>query len=159
MNDLIVVSFDHLDDAREAMRHIRTVERDGQIELEDTAVIEVTPDGKAHVKNELSGATETGAAVGAVVGALTSFFLPVIGIVIGAAVGGAVGSLFDTGVDPKFVDDVKRQLKPGTSAIFLVVRRAHTDPVIAALRPFKGEVIQTTLPSDAEDELRRVLAD
>ena len=159
MNDLIVVSFDHLDDAREAMRHIRTLEKDGQIELEDTAVIDVSADGKAHVKNELSGATETGAAIGAVVGSLTSFFLPVVGIVVGAAVGGALGSLFETGVDHKFVEDVKAQLAPGTSALFLVVRKAHTDPVIAALRPFKGEVIQTTLPSEAEDELRRVLAD
>jgi uncharacterized membrane protein len=78
--------------------------------------------------------------------------------VLGAAAGALVGSLLKTGVESTFVDDVKKQLSPGRSALFLVVREAHTDALVAALRPFKGEVIQTTLSSDAEEELREALA-
>jgi uncharacterized membrane protein len=158
MNDLIVVAFDHLEDARAAMRRIRELEKEGQVELEDTAIVERDLDGTVRVKNEVSGTTETAAAVGALIGAMTTFLFPVVGIVIGAAAGAAIGAMLEKGVNPTFVDDVKRELRPGRSALFLVVRRASTDAVVAALRPFKGDVIQTTLPADAEEELRETLA-
>jgi len=69
MNDLIVVAFDRLEDARTAMRSLRELERAGKVEFEDTAIVERMPDGKTHVRDEVSGATETGAAVGALLGA------------------------------------------------------------------------------------------
>jgi uncharacterized membrane protein len=158
MSDLIVVTFDQLDDAREAMGKLRKLEGDGVVQFEDTAIVERDADGKLHVKNELTGATEKGAAIGGLVGALLTFFFPVVGLVLGAAAGALVGSMLKTGVEPSFVNDVKKQLTPGRSALFLVVREAHADALIGALRPFKGEVIQTTLPSDAEEELREALA-
>ena len=43
------------------------------------------------------------------------------------------------------------------SALFLVVRQSHADATIAALRPFSGDVIQTTLDSEAEEALRSAL--
>ena len=157
MNDLIVVAFDRLEDARSAMRHLRDLEGQGQVQFEDTAIVEREDDGTVSVKNELSGATETGAAIGAFVGAALTFFFPVVGLVVGAAAGAAVGSLLKTGVEPSFVDEVKQQLAPGRSALFLVVRQASTDAIIAALEPFKGDVIQTTLSPDAEEQLRGAL--
>jgi uncharacterized membrane protein len=157
MSDLIVVTFDDLEGARAAMSEIRRLEAENVIELEDTAIVERSADGAVHVKNELTGATETGAVIGALAGAILLFFFPVAGLAIGAAAGAAIGSLFQTGVEPKFVDDVKAQLSPGHSALFLVVRKAAADAITAAMRPFKGEVLQTTLPSDAEAELREAL--
>lgn len=159
MSDLIVVALDQLDDARAAMRRLRELEREGQVQFEDTALLERTNEGEVHVKNELTGATETGAAIGAVVGGFVMFFFPVVGLAIGAAAGAAVGSMFKTGVEASFVDEVKQQLSPGRSALFLVVRQGSPDAIVAALEPFKGRVIQTTLQPDAEDEMRRVLAD
>ena len=158
MSDLIVVTLDHLDDAREAMSKLRELEREGRIQFEDTAIVERAPDGNVHVKNELTGATEKGAAIGGLVGALLTFFFPVVGFVVGAAAGALVGSMLKTGVESSFVDDVKKQLSPGRSALFLVVRETYTDALVAALRPYKGEVIQTTLSSEAEEELREALA-
>jgi uncharacterized membrane protein len=159
MRDLIVVAFDQLDDARVAMRRLRELEGEGQVQFEDTALLERTNKGEIHVKNELTGTTETGAAIGGLVGAVVTFFFPVVGLALGAAAGAAVGAMMKTGVEPSFVDDVKQKLSPGRSALFLVVRRGSMDSLIAALEPFKGEVIQTTLRPDAEDEMRRVLAD
>jgi uncharacterized membrane protein len=159
MNDLIVVAFDRLDDARTAMQHMRDLERAGQVEFEDTAVVERAADGKVHVKNELTGTTETGAAIGALVGGLLVFVFPVAGLAIGAVGGAAVGAMLKTGVEPSFVKEVEQRLSPGKSALFLVLRKGSTDALVAALEPFEGEVIQTTLPPDAADELRRVLAD
>ena len=157
MNQLIVVAFDHLDDARKAMKRLRDLEAEGRVAFEDTALVERDPDGKAHVRNEVSGTTEGAAAIGAIVGGVLGFAFPLAGIALGAALGAAVGSMLDTGVSGDFIDDIKDTLTPGKSALFLVVKQADADSVIAALRDFQGEVIQTTLDSEAEEALRQAL--
>jgi uncharacterized membrane protein len=158
MNQLIVVAFDSLDDARNAMKQLRGLEAEGKVSFEDTAVVERLADGTTHVRNELSGATETGAVLGAIIGGVVLLAFPLAGIALGAAIGGALGAALDTGVDPKFIEDVKGALIPGRSALFLVVRQADVDATTAVLRGFKGDVVQTTLDSDTEESLRRALA-
>ena len=157
MSQLVVVGFNKLEDARDAMKRLRDLEHAGRIAFEDTAVLERTEDGKTHVRNEASGTTETGAVVGAVIGGVLFFAMPVVGLAIGGAAGAAVGALLDRGISGKFVDDVKETLQPGRSALFLVVKEANADALIAALRDFEGEVIQTTLDEEAEEALRQAL--
>ena len=82
MNQLLVVAFDHFDDAGNAMKQLRSLEREGKIRFEDTAIVERDPDGTTHVKNEVSGTTETAAAIGAVIGGLLTFVFPPAGIAI-----------------------------------------------------------------------------
>jgi uncharacterized membrane protein len=159
MNQLIVVAFDHFDDARNALASLRSLEREGRISFEDTAIIERDPDGKAHVKNEVSGTTETATVLGAAIGGIVSFMFPLIGAALGAAVGAAIGAALDRGVSADFIDDVKKTLRPGRSAMFLVVRQSDLDATIAALRPFRGDVIQTTLPTETEEALRAAIKD
>jgi uncharacterized membrane protein len=158
MNQLVVIAFDHFDDARAALRSLRGLEAGGRIRFEDTALIERDPDGTAHVKNEASGTTETAAVVGAVIGGFVGFVFPVAGAVIGAAAGAAVGSALRTGVEPAFVDEVKETLRPGRSALFLVIKDSDLDASLGALRQFRGDVIQSTLSSEAEEALRSALA-
>ena len=114
MNQLIVVTFDHLEDARTAMQRLRSLESEGRIRFEDTAVVEREADGKAHVRNEVSGTTEGAAVVGAIIGGALAFAFPLAGIALGAALGAAVGNLLDTGVSGKFVDELKTTLTPGS---------------------------------------------
>jgi uncharacterized membrane protein len=157
MNQLIVVAFDHFDDARDVMRRLRELERLDRISFEDTALVERDPDGTAHVRDEVSGTTETATAIGAVVGGLLSAMFPLVGIAVGAAVGALIGAALDRGVDPAFVDEVKNTLRPGRSALFLVVRQADADALLAALRDYRGDVLQTTLSSETADALRQAL--
>lgn len=158
MNQLIVVAFDHFDDAKTAMKTLRELETQNRIRFEDTAIVQRDPDGTAHVKNEVSGTTETAAVIGAIIGGFVTFVFPPAGVVIGAAAGALIGSLLKTGVDPDFVDEIKKTLRPGRSALFLVVKRVDADAVIAALHQFKGDVLQTTLDSEMEEALRQALA-
>ena len=158
MSELIVVAFDRFEDAKTAMRLLRDLERDQRVGFEDTAIVERAPDGKVHVKNEISGATEKGAGIGALVGGFVMFFFPVAGIALGAAAGAGIGALLHKGVSREFETQVKDQLEPGKSALFLVVRDGSEDAVVAALGEFDGEVLQTTLPSDVEADLRQALA-
>jgi uncharacterized membrane protein len=157
MNQLIVVAFDHFDDARTALGRIRSLEHEGRISLEDTALIERDPDGTAHVKNEVSGTTETATVIGAVIGGFVTFLFPLLGAAIGAAAGAAVGMAMDRGVSSSFVDEVKTTLRPGRSALFLVVRQADLDAAMAAVRDLHGDVIQSTLSDEAEEALRNAI--
>ena len=157
MRELVVVSFDHFDDARNALKSLRSLERSGRIRFEDTALIERDPDGTAHVKNEVSGTTEKLAVVGALIGGLLTFVFPIAGIVVGGAVGAAFGASMDTGANSDFIADVKTTLRPGRSALMLVVNQSDVDSLIPTLGQFKGDVLQTTLPSETEDALRAAL--
>ena len=157
MSQIVVVSFDSEDDAQSALRSLRGLEHSGAISFEDTAIVAHGADGQVHVKNEASSATETGAVVGAVLGGLLFLVFPVVGVAVGAAAGAGVGSLLHTGVEGKFVEEVKEQLPPGKSALFLVIKDANADATIPALRKFHGEVIQTSLDDDVEQALRDAL--
>jgi len=74
--------------------------------------------------------------------------------VAGAGGGALIGALLNRGVDKKFVEDVKAQMKPNTSAIFLVVERADMNALRAALAPFHGTLLQTTLDDEIADQIR-----
>ncbi|HEX5014781.1 MAG TPA: DUF1269 domain-containing protein [Candidatus Limnocylindrales bacterium] len=157
MSQIVVVSFDSEEDAQQALRSLRSLEHAGAISFEDTAIVAHRADGKVEVKNEASSATETGAVVGAVLGGLLFVVFPVVGMAVGAAAGAGIGASLRTGVDGKFVDEVKSKLPPGKSALFLVIKDANADATIPALRKFHGEVIQTSLDDDVEQALRDAL--
>jgi uncharacterized membrane protein len=158
MSDLVVITFNKEEDGLAALKHIRDIEHAGELTLADTAVVEKDADGKIHVKNEVSSGTETGAIGGGAVGLLlgTVFFPAVLGVAIGAAIGAAIGHSLGTGVDQDFVKDIQSELKPGTSALFAVVK---TNPaaLVAALRGFDGKVYQTTLGTELEESLNEAL--
>jgi uncharacterized membrane protein len=158
MMQLVVIGFDTATEARDVLKTLRDLERQGQIAFEDTAVVSRDPDGTTHVQNEVSGTTDTGAVVGGLIGTFVGALLfPVVGLVLGAAAGAAIGASLDTGVSGKFIEDVKKQLEPGKSALFIVVREANIEAVLAALRPHRGKVIQTNLDSQLEAALRDAL--
>ena len=157
MSQVVVVAFDSEDQARSALGSLRSIEKEGLVKFEDTAIVVHRADGKFDVKNEASSTTEAGAVVGALIGGLVFVMFPLAGIALGAAAGAGVGAAIGNGVDGKFVDEVKSKLEPGKSALFLVVKDAVADATIPALRRYHGEVIQTSLDEDTEDALRDAL--
>jgi uncharacterized membrane protein len=157
MSSLVVITFEHENEAAEVLGTIRRLEHEGVLKLADSAVVAKDLSGDVHVKNEVSSATEIGATTGALVGGLVTFFFPPVGIALGAASGAAIGALLGEGVDKGFVEEVSDGLPPGGSALFLVINSGHPS-AIDALKPYKGTVYQTTLPEDVEDRLRRALA-
>ncbi|MGF1430008.1 DUF1269 domain-containing protein [Kitasatospora sp. LaBMicrA B282] len=82
------------------------------------------------------------------------FFMPLLGAAVGGATGAAMGASTDLGVDDGFMREVGRHLQPGSAAVFLLVRKATADKVVPALARFGGRIIQTSLPHEAEAELR-----
>jgi uncharacterized membrane protein len=103
--------------------------------------------------------TGAGAAGGALWGGLIGliFFVPLFGMAVGAATGAIAGHMADPGVDDTFMKRLGEQLTPGAAALILLVREANTERILSEVR-IPGEIIQTSLSSDAEEALRNALA-
>ena len=158
MSDLVVVVFDDLEQARQARDSVRAVQKENALSLDDAAVIVKDASGKVHVDGEMDRGVKIGAGVGAALGLFVMFICPVAGIVLGAIGGGLVGKLMGDHVDKKFSNEVSAALKPGSSALFLIIREGSAAALRAALQPYKGEVYQTTLSPELEQQLKDVLA-
>ena len=115
--------------------------------------------GEFHVKNEIDRGIKLGAGIGSLIGLFVGFMFggPLGSLLLGGIGGAIVGKVADMGIDQKFVKEVKEQMEPGSSALFLLVREANTNAAIAALRPYQGSVYHTSLDPEAEEELRHVL--
>ena len=158
MSHLVVVSFDNAEEAGRVRETLRSAEKADYLSLDDSAVIVKDEEGKIHVKNETDRGVKIGAVGGGLLGLLlASIFFPVAGLLVGALAGGLIGKSVDLGIDQKFVKEVADDLEPNTSAIFFIVREANPDVAVAALKPYKGTVRQTSFPPEAEEELRRIL--
>ena len=158
MSRIVVIAFDTEDQAREALATLRSVEKQGEIHFEDTAVVTHREDGTFDVKNEASSATEAGAVVGALIGGVVFVIFPIAGIALGALAGAGVGAAMGHGVPGDFVKEVEAKLPAGKSALFLEIKSANGDVAIAALRKYHGEVIQTSLDEETEEALKAALA-
>lgn len=160
MSDLIVISFDNAMEAEKVRESLAKGEHGGYINLDDSAVIVKDESGKIHIKNELDRGVKVGVIGGSLIGLLIfGIFAPLGGLIAGAIGGGIVGSLSGKGISKSFTKEVAESLQPGTSAIFFIVRDADIDYAMALLRNYKGKIIQTTLPQETEDELRKELKD
>jgi len=158
MSNLVVLGFDDETTAFEMRAELAKMQKDYLIEMEDVVV--VTKDDSDKVKlHQAMNLTASGAVGGSFWGLLigTLFHNPLAGAAIGAGAGALSGKLADLGINDKFMKDLGETLKPGTSALFVLVRKSTPDKVLEGIKSFKGTVIQTSLTKDKEDELRKVL--
>jgi uncharacterized membrane protein len=160
MSEWIVIVFDKADEAQVVRDELRKLESSGNLSLDDAQVIAKDLDGKIHAK----GQTDRGVAVGAVGGGMIGLLLagllfPIGGLVLGALAGAGLGKMAGLGVDKKFIKDVQEALKPGNSALFLVIRHANFAALRAAVQPHDGVIYQTTVSTEDEETLKRALSD
>ena len=81
------------------------------------------------------------------------FMNPLLGIVAGAAAGATAGALSDIGIEDHFMKELAATLRNGSSALFVLVRKATPDKVLEALQGTGGKVLKTSLSH--EDESHR----
>ncbi len=159
MSTIIVITFDDEVQAGKVRESMHSLEQEGYLSLDDSAVLVKDQAGKIHVKDQTDRGLKTGAVGGSILGLLIGgIFFPVAGLLLGAAAGALVGKAADLGIDKKFVEQVETDMLPGSSAIFLLVREANPDMAIAALRPYKGKLYHSSLGPDGEKILRDTLS-
>lgn len=155
MSEMVVIGYPNAETAEMAMEEVLRLQRDYMIELDQIAVVQQDADGKFHTHTPVSptaAGTTWGAFWGLLFGML--FFVPFLGMAVGGAMGALSGGMAKAGMNREFLERVRGVLKPGTSALFLVIQKVTPDKVIEALKPFGGEVLRTSLSEDAEQRLK-----
>jgi uncharacterized membrane protein len=158
MSDLIVVGFKDEFKADEVMSELRRLQSEYLVDLEDAAVVVRNQEGKVKIK-QAQELVAAGAVSGSYWGVLLSvlFFNPIFALV-GAAAGALSGALTDIGIDDNFMRDLGSTIEPGTSAIFVLVRKSTPDRVLADLSKFEGKVLRTSLSKEDEAKLQAALS-
>lgn len=159
MSQLVVINFETVEEAGELATTLRKLEKDGALKLEDMRVVVKDADGKVSIHDDAGHPVAAGAVIGGVIGGLLFLFAPVFGIAAGAAAGAAIAKSMDLDVDQKFVQEVADSIKPNTSALFVLGSNANRAAVVDALKPYKGTLLQTTLSSELEEQLKRALSE
>ena len=158
MSDLVVIGFDDEHTAFEMRAALAKMQKEYLIEMEDVVVVTKDQEGKVNL-HQASNLTAAGAVGGGFWGMLIGmiFLNPLLGAAVGAGAGAISGKLSDIGISDNFMKELGETLKPDTSALFVLVRKATPDKVLERLKQFKGKVIKTSLTADKEAELRKVL--
>jgi uncharacterized membrane protein len=158
MPDLIAIGYDDTTTALEAMDEVERLAADLIIQPDAVAAIVRNQEGKFRtVTNQhvVGGGATWGMFWGLLFGIL--FFVPIFGMALGAAFGALGGKLAKGTIDKQFQDQVRAQVKPGTSALFLIVEQMTGDKALEGLSKFGGTVIKTSLSKEAEAELQQAL--
>ncbi len=127
--------------------------------MEDVVVVTKDEKGKAKLHQAVN-LTAAGAMGGTFWGMLIGmiFLNPLLGAAVGAGAGAVSGKLSDIGIDDKFMQELGETITAGSSALFVLVRKATPDKVLAELKGFRGKVLKTSLTEDKEEKLREVLS-
>lgn len=160
MATLVAIGYPDQTTAEQARQTVQRLESDLIIQADQVAAISRDADGKYHVTTTHGGASSGGGAAwggfwGLLFGML--FFIPVAGLALGAGFGALFGHLGAKGIDSAFQEQVRDQVQPGTSALFMIVEKATPDKAVAALEQYGGRVIKTSLSEEDTAKLQDAL--
>jgi uncharacterized membrane protein len=167
MSDLVCIAYKDRETADKVLNDLRRLEVEHLIDLEDACVVDRDDKGKVHLKQAVN-LTAAGAASGSVWGGLFGlligmlFLNPLLGWLGGAAVGAGAGALSgklaDYGIDDDFIKSLGSHIEPGTSALFVLVRKVTPDKVVPEIQKYGGTVLKTSLSKEQDERLRKALA-
>lgn len=158
MSALIAIAYPDRQTAEEVRQELIQATKEHLVQLEDAVVVECQADGKIKLHQAMSTAGAGaigGAAWGGLIGLL--FLAPLLGMAVGAASGAAAGKMTDTGVNDAFVRELGAKLEPGMAALVALGSTNARDKLIARLSPFGGDLVQTSLSTEDEEQLRAAL--
>jgi uncharacterized membrane protein len=153
MSNLFVVGFDEPHKAEEVRLKVQKLQSEYLLDLEEVVV--AVRDEKGKVKLHQAGSLTTdGAICGGFCGSLTGL------IFLNAATGAASGALTDVGINDHFMKELAATLIPGSSALFVLVRKAtpYREMVLERLKGIGGKILMTSLSHEDEAKLQAALS-
>jgi uncharacterized membrane protein len=158
MSTLVAIAYPDADTAERVRGELVEATKEHLLQLEDAVVVEHRPDGKIKLHQAMS-TSGAGAAGGALWGGLIGllFLAPLFGMAIGAASGAVAGKLTDAGVNDDFMKQLGAKVPAGSAALIALGRAGAPEKVLDRLKPYGGEVIQTSLDDEDEERLRSAL--
>src|SRR6478752_6454700 len=156
MATLAVWQLDSAGDASRSAGLLELLDRDDLLVIRDAAVVEWESGDRRPRTRRVAGELGTGF-WGLLFGLV--FFVPLLGAAIGATTGALAGALADVGIDDHFINRVRDQVTPGTSALFLLTSDSDVGHVHDALADVRPTMITTHLDDEQEAALRAVFGD
>lgn len=153
--NVIVVGFADDDRAYEAMTTLNELASQGQIGLDEAAVVSRGGDGHIEMKDQVANDGYAGTASGGLVGLLIGILGGPLGVLLGGATGLAAGSLFDL-ADAEDTDSaltqVSKTVKVGRTSLLAQVEEQSPEVIDAAMARLSGTVVRRSV-ADVEAEI------
>jgi uncharacterized membrane protein len=161
MGTLTVWRFDTPGGADEAVKTLEELAKQRLVTVHDAATVRWEVDGRKPRTRQLNNLAGAGALGGAFWGMLFGliFLVPLLGAAIGAAMGALTGSLADAGIDDDFIKRAREEVRPGTSALFVLTSGAVPDRVRDAFAGQRPKLLFTNLSDEQERAVREVFAE
>ena len=154
-DNVVVVGFSQDDRAYEALTTLKELASQGQIGLDEAAVLVRADDGHIDIKDQIADPEFAGTASGGLVGLLVGILGGPLGVLLGGATGLAVGSLFDL-ADAEDSDsvltDVSKTVKVGRTSLLAQVVEQSPEVIDAAMARLSGTVVRRSV-ADVEAEI------
>ncbi len=166
MSEIVVMGFRDPEEADRVLSRLRTLRRE-YLAGKDAVVVVRDETGYVHIKQEsdlVKAGTKDGFLTGSLWGTFVGllFLNPLVGFAVGGAfgagVGGLAGSLTDYGIDDGFIESLAETFPNNSSGLFLLVREAQPEKVLAELSGFNGKVLHTSLSAEQEKKLQETLS-
>lgn len=149
--------YDNTEKAGEMLQLVQNLQKEKVLKLRDAAVLVKDEQGKTSVKETADVDARRGGLFGAVVGGLIGLPAGPIGVVIGALAGATTGSVaakrIDMGFTNEFLESFEEQLKPGTSALIILVEHHWSEWLADALGGVEGVEFRHTLSDKIVEEI------
>lgn len=164
MADLILLKFDDTYGAQRALSAVRALEEMDYAWVDDIAVVEKHKSGRVSIHTP-HGSVAGGALFGGLIGMLLFWWFPPAwffgGWLGGMGVGALAGeAMKKAGLDDSLVDDIKRELTDGTSALALIGARGDVDQMARAFEKYQPvKVIRHEMPEETVANLKDALGD
>ena len=159
MADLVAIVYPDEFRAAEVLATLKRLQSQYLLDLEDACVVTRDKEKGKLKLHQAVNLTTAGAATGALWGTLIGmlFLVPLAGLAVGAAAGALSGKLSDYGINDDFIKSISTKLEPGSSAIFMLVRRATVDKVEPEVAKFGGQILYSNLSKEGEEKLQKLL--
>ena len=160
-SNLVILGFEDEFMAEGMLGTVGKLQQDGLLSIEDAVVASRGVSSKVDIKqtqSETGKFTLRGGGIGLLAGMLLGG--PIGGAIVGTAVGAVAGKMKDAGIDDDVIDSVSKGLAPESSMLFLLVEEVdpeNLEKVEAALRPFKANLLNTTLSDEKQKKLQEIL--
>lgn len=156
--ELILKVFPSPLQAASVLEIVRAMEKERRLRLVDLATLEHDRQGKMKITETREVKAGKGALLGAFVGGLLGLFGGPAGALVGAAAGataaGIAAQKIDFGFSDKFLKEINQALKPGSSAILILVEETWVGPLLETLEPAPGKLFRHALRAKLVEQLR-----
>lgn len=156
MNTLSAWIFPSDGGAEAALSRLRPLAEQGLISVDDAAIAPWPPSRRKPELRELGSLNGPGALWGGFWGLVLGmiFVAPLAGPAFGAAAGAMAGSLIEFGVEDSFIKGVRVNVRPGTSALFVLSHATTAAAITRELDDLATRRLRSDLSEDEEHRLR-----